>query len=389
MDFSASVIQAAIKDSSGTFASGATALSDPVFTYEPHGTTGTGTPPTPPDSRLAVLSTVPNLTDSSQQTINFESSDTPGTDSLITQFGISLTTLSPYIVGNAMPPGIWDLNFYGRSTGSGNGMVGINFYLFGVDSSNGLHRIGGGSSVADMTNQTVPSYYTSSLIIPGVVDLSTYSYLTVAIVGHYDSGNTPHGVIYFMTNDTYSHIHTSFAISGQTGPTGPTGPLGISLVGNTGYIGGYLYESATLASGYNWLIDTSGSVVTQFVNVPTVTAKYLIIAQTIRHSNGSGNYYGTIARSTTKPLPYPDVSSIVTNLSNKQPLGFSTNLLSAREDARMCFVSTDATAQGITLNMCVVDTPGVTGPCYYSIWECYTNTTGIEGGTFVVLQVAP
>jgi len=393
--FSSNVIQAAIKDSSGTFASGATGLSVPSLTYVPNGTGGSSTPPNPPDGRLAVLSTVPNLTDSSRQTIEFTSSGTTGTDSLITQFGIPLSTLSPYIVGNALPPGIWDLNFYGRSTGGGgNGMVGINFYLFGVDSSNGLHRIGLGGSTANMINESdnIASYYTCSLIIPGVIDLSTYAHLMVAIVGHYDSGSSPKGLIYFMTSSTYSHIHTSFAVSGQTGPTGPTGPLGISLVGNTGYTGGYQYKSVPLSTGSNVLIDSSSSPVTQMVNVTSVSAKYLVVAQVTSTSTSltGTNYYGTLARSNGNPLS----GGTITNLSNQLTIGTDTTSLDASGDSRMCFVSTNGSGQGITLNMCVIDTPGATAGSnlYYSIW-LYSSSSPIailtENVMLSVLQIVP
>ena len=78
----------------------------------------------------------------------------------------------------------------------------------------------------------------SSLVIPSLIDISSYDYLVVAITNHNRNNNNRTANLYFQSSNTYSHIHTTFsqALPGPTGPTGPTG-ANSTVTGPTGYTG--------------------------------------------------------------------------------------------------------------------------------------------------------
>jgi len=55
------------------------------------------------------------------------------------------------------------------------------------------------------------------MIIPNNIDVSGYSDIVILITAHNRNSDSHSAQVYFQSNNTYSHIHTSIATPGPTG----------------------------------------------------------------------------------------------------------------------------------------------------------------------------
>lgn len=140
----------------------------------------------------------------------------------------SFAAYVPSIIGNSfIPPGVWDMNIFASVTTAN--VVSLNYSIYG--------RNGGGvetlivSSGNELITQTGLDQYTISIGVP-YTSLSGYASIVVKIFAVNISGSPETVTTYYQSSATYSHIHTSFGILGNTGPTGNTGCTGPT--GNTG-----------------------------------------------------------------------------------------------------------------------------------------------------------
>jgi hypothetical protein len=97
----------------------------------------------------------------------------------------------------------------------------------------------GGTSQFSTRHQIIATLledYTLSMVIP-YTDLTLYGSspsIQIQLYAYNNNSSTRSANIYFQSNATYSHVHTSF---GLLGPTGPTGPTGTGTQGSTGPTG--------------------------------------------------------------------------------------------------------------------------------------------------------
>jgi len=180
---------------------------------------------------------------------------------------VLVTTFANYLTGlnspSFIPPGIWDLNIF-ASLSTANG-VSIKFQLFGGNGGGEVQLGGTSSSVAITT--TSSAQYTATLDLP-YISLAGYTYLLVKILADNPNNTNRTLTTYYESSSTYSHIHSSFGVlgntgpqgpTGNTGPTGPTGPQGSTGTGGAlGYYGSF----------YDTTIQTN-------VGQPTNTANYM------------------------------------------------------------------------------------------------------------------
>jgi len=151
----------------------------------------------------------------SQQTISssFQNNQTK----LISVFANSISSLNNPVF---IPAGIWDLNIFAAGADSSDAnKVRLYFNLYKRTSDGVETQISTSSSTVLITS-TASTQYTCSLEVPYTI-LSEYTYLVVKIYGI--STQTATISTYYEGTATYSHLHTSFTVQGNTGPQGPTG----------------------------------------------------------------------------------------------------------------------------------------------------------------------
>jgi hypothetical protein len=245
-----------------TIVTGTTLTYPTSNTYTPNGGT-VNTAPTPPGtSNAAVLALTANLF-SAQQTITFVTDNSNTTDSLVTQFAVPISTLSPFIQTNTIPPGIWDMNIYAY-VGDSNDVnkVGLRYFLLGYNSSTTTltNIVSNESDLVYIQTTGTPEPYTLSLLIPTLqVIPSGVDYLVVVITARNVNASSQTCSVNFLSADTYSHIHTTFAQTGPVGATGPQGPQGLTgSTGATGFNGATGAIGATGATGFNGATGATG-----------------------------------------------------------------------------------------------------------------------------------
>jgi hypothetical protein len=148
-----------------------------------------------------------------------------------------------------IPPGIWDLNLFAsvnNITGLG---VYVKFQLYGR-TSGGTETLIGTSSTA-LINTTTIQQFTASLNVP-YTDITPYASLIVKVLADNTNGGTRTLTTYYESSATYSHLHTSFSVVGNTGTTGPTG-----TTGTTGFTGPMGPVGAGGALGYYGVFSDS------------------------------------------------------------------------------------------------------------------------------------
>jgi hypothetical protein len=228
-----------------------TTLTDPqANTYVPNGGT-VNTRPTPPGTaNAATLGLTANLAPI-QQTIAITTDNINTTDTIATQFAVPISSLSPFIQNNSIPPGIWDMNIFASCVANKDvGNIGLRYFLLGYNSSTETltNIVANGSDLEYIINLTTPLPYTLSLLIPTLQLIPAgVDYLIIVVTTRNLNAQSHDASLYFCTADTYSHIHTTFAQTGAQGATGPQGPQG--LTGATGVTGPIGVSGATGSTG--------------------------------------------------------------------------------------------------------------------------------------------
>ena len=200
-------------------------------TYNPNGGIP-ATPPVPPGSTVSALSLTPNLA-LAQQTITFTTPNNNTTDVPVTQFAIYKSSLN--LDYDYIPPGIMEMNIYAKADSiNDKDNIGLRFYLLGrrITDASYVNLVANGSDLVYLYDSTSSQLMTLDLLIGSVISLTPYDLLQVVVTSR-NRNNNPHTAeIYFQSSNTYSHMHTTFALPGMTGPTGAassvTGPTGPS-----------------------------------------------------------------------------------------------------------------------------------------------------------------
>jgi hypothetical protein len=125
----------------------------------------------------------------------------------------------------------------------------VKFQLYGR-TSGGTETLIGTSSRDQITTTTIQQY-TASLDVP-YVDITSYASLIVKILADNTNGGTRILTTYYESASTYSHLHTSFSVVGNTGTTGTTG-----ATGTTGFTGPMGPVGAGGALGYYGVFSDS------------------------------------------------------------------------------------------------------------------------------------
>ena len=230
--------------------------------------------PSPAISTYKLLSLIQS--NAAQQTVP-TTVNGPTSNVLVTTFANYLTGLnSPSFI----PPGIWDLNIF-ASLNTANG-VSIKFQLFGGNGGPEVQLGGTSSSVFIIT--TSSAQYTATLDLP-YIDLSPYTYLLVKILADNPNNTNRTLTTYYESASSYSHIHSSFGILGNTGPTGligftgPTGPTGttgpVGPQGAGGAIGYYGSFYDTTPSRGPFVVGTSTAITINSTDLTATNGVYI------------------------------------------------------------------------------------------------------------------
>ena len=209
-----------------TGATGATGYTGPTGIPGTNGTSSGlilylnyGESPSPPINSYKLLSLTENTLP--QATVATLLAGT-STNTFITGFGAYV----PSIIGSSfIPNGVWDLNIFASVTTAN--VVSLKYSIYGKNGGETLIVTSGN----ELITQTGQDQYTISVSVP-YTSLAPYTSIVVKIFADNSSGSAETITTYYQRSDTYSHIHTSFGILGNTGPTGNTGCTGPT--GNTG-----------------------------------------------------------------------------------------------------------------------------------------------------------
>jgi hypothetical protein len=151
----------------------------------------------------------------------------------VSQFANQITNLNNPLF---IPPGIWDLNIFADASTNDANTVSLYFNVYGKTGGGAETLLAGPSNSVLITSTTIQQY-TCSLNIP-YVSLAGYESLVVKVFSTKSAGLARTIYTFYESSASYSHIHTSFGILGNTGPTGSTGYTGSTgPTGPTGQIG--------------------------------------------------------------------------------------------------------------------------------------------------------
>jgi len=306
-----------------------------------------------------------------------------------------------------IPPGIWDLNLFASVDAIASIGVYVKFQLYGR-TSGGVETLLG-TSGTDLVDVTTVQQYTCSLDIP-YTDISSYASLIVKILADNTTGSTRTLTTYYESSTTYSHLHTSFSVVGNTGTTGTTGPTGstgytgpmgpVGAGGALGYYASY-YSSVSQTipnnSGIQTLITLNSTFqqngITQSGGVITFTydGTYLIQGLLQLNANSTGIYfnYWLVQNNTVIPnsnfqylfgnLPSsPNMEMVAVNATIIQvQAGDTLRMYANANGAAMTLLATAAASPipgtpSVNMNITQVAYNGPTGP---------TGTTGATGPT--------
>jgi len=186
---------------------------------------------------VSLLSISPDLT-ASQTIITTEVNNNTTSETPVVQFGVSIANIPG--APTSIPPGIWDLNLYAKADAGGDvDNIGYRFYLIGI-TSGGVYTnlVAGGSEDENVMSHLSIQQLVMTMPIQNPIDISGYVSLMVAVTCVNRTASRHKTQSYYQSAFTYSHIHSSFAIQGNTGPTGPTGRTGpTGPTGPTGWTG--------------------------------------------------------------------------------------------------------------------------------------------------------
>jgi len=201
---------------------------------------------------VSLLSLSPDL-GAAQTTITVTTVNNNTAENPVVQFAIDRTNItgSPTILS----PGLWDMNLYAKANANGDeNHIAFRFYIIGRTSA-GVYTnlVAGGSESEPVTNNSAIQQLVLVMPIQTPIDISSYSQIFVVITALNIPSSSHTAQVYFQSKNTYSHIHTSFAIEGPPGPTGPTGASGVTgptgATGATGPTGASGVTGSTGATG--------------------------------------------------------------------------------------------------------------------------------------------
>ena len=202
-------------------------------------------------TNMSQLALTPNLA-AAQTTITFLTPNSSSATFPIVQYTINITDIAS-IPPTILPPGIFEMNLYAKgATNSDINNVGLRFYLLGRNGAGTYtNLVANGSDVEYVVGHDVPELLSLNMYIPNPINISGYTSLQVIITSRNINANSHTASIYFQSSNTYSHIHTTFAIDGATGTTGTTGSTGPNgSTGPTGAAGQGLYAGNYVTQGY-------------------------------------------------------------------------------------------------------------------------------------------
>ena len=205
--------------------------------YNPNGGTPS-TPPNPPGTTVSELVLTPNLT-LAQETITFSTPASNTIDVPIVQFAIYKSNLN--LDYDYIPPGIMEMNIYAKANSNNDkDDIGLRFWLIGRKFSDGtyVNLVSNGSDIVYLYDFVSLQIFHVNMYIQNPIQLVLYDLLQVVITSRNRNSASHTAQVYFQSSNTYSHMHTTFALIGNTGPTGVTGNTGpIGSTGHTGYTG--------------------------------------------------------------------------------------------------------------------------------------------------------
>ncbi len=190
--------------------------------YNPNG----GSAETPPGTSVSGLSFSPDLY-LPQEIITVTTPNLNTVDCPVAQFSTYVSDLN--LTNNIMPPGIMEMNLYGKAdTKNDEDNIGVKFYLLArlTGTSTYVNLVPNGSDLEYVFDSLNPRLISLNMYISQVILLDPYDLLQVVVTTRNLNSNSYTAEIYFQSSNTYSHIHSTFAISGDIGPTGPTGYTG-------------------------------------------------------------------------------------------------------------------------------------------------------------------
>ena len=318
---------------------------DPINrTYDPSGNTQGTMQPSPPDDYSSIIELTPDLT-KPQEKITIRADHIGVT--LAVQFAIPKSTLNGHINGNIIPPGIWDLNIYCKAVANNDtNFLGIKWWLLGYNSGTNTltNLVANGSDIVYIYDYRTSQNLTSSLVIPTIIDISSYEYLIIPITSTNINTAPRSYQLFFQSSSTYSHIHTTFSQVGTTGATGATGATGTTGVtgatGRTGFTGASGITGFTGATGitgrtgFTGATGITGPIGPTGIGTSFITNRFTVIGNakptldtvvtycdTLQYGNGVLNPQDSANDGQYKII----VSSNNTTINSKDPLTNYTN----------------------------------------------------------------
>jgi hypothetical protein len=174
---------------------------------------------------VSLLSMTPNLS-LAQTTITVTTNNSNTQDAFVVEYGLNIADITGN--PNHISPGIWDMNLYAKANANNDkDNIGFRFWLIGETAGGSrTNLVANGSDIAYVYENSTSQQLTMSLYIQSVIDITPYTKLLVVLTSRNRNATSHTAQVYFQSNNTYSHIHTSLGIPGVTGPTGITGPAG-------------------------------------------------------------------------------------------------------------------------------------------------------------------
>ena len=193
--------------------------------YNPDGGSPS-TPPNPPGSTVSELSFTPNLS-LPQEIITVTTPNINTVDCTVAQFSVYVADLN--LTTNIIPPGVMEMNLYAKADSKNDeNNIGLRFYLLGrqTGTSTYVNLVANGSDLGYLYDSLTSQLISLNMYIQSVIPLYSYDLLQFVVTTRNLNNNAYTAEIYFQSSNTYSHIHSTFAIAGDIGPTGFTGYTG-------------------------------------------------------------------------------------------------------------------------------------------------------------------
>jgi hypothetical protein len=194
-----------------------------------------------------------------------------------TQPANSLTT-------TLIPAGMWTMNMHALSNDAG-AAVKYYFTVYYVNSDGtGQTLIAAGSSATATPVTSTQNIYTYDLYIPATVLADTTKRIQVVVYGVFTGNNKT--LTMEMRNGSLSHVHTTLAVSGETGPTGPAGATGPAASDANAWS---TYSPAWTAVSSNPSIG-DGTLIGRYKQIGKTTFVYIRMQAGSSTTFGSGNW---------------------------------------------------------------------------------------------------